>query len=184
MYGHVILGSRRAGKETWKRERGITSTRMSNRAGHSSGKLDALVSPIGPSPRIASLEEEESISSSFPILTWPNIAGWSLYIHIAHAFTDKIWVRKWEGWGTLRLFLCQIGLSIWGTASMIIRNRRLRGVFCFLLNTCGFWSCFKYFKIKTRSLLTKLSGCIPCHTALCKCTPATSTFQILTMPIV
>lgn len=47
-------------------------------------------------------------------------------------FTEKIRVRKQEGWGSPRVFLYEVGLSPWGTASMVIRNNR-RGQESFFL---------------------------------------------------
>lgn len=99
-------------------------------------------------------------------------------------FTEKIWVRKWEGWGTLRLFLCQIGLSIWGTASMIIRNRRSRGVFCFFLEYTGFLILSQVLQDEDNVIGDQLLWMHSMPHLTVQMHPSHSTFQILTMPIV
>lgn len=95
-------------------------------------------------------------------------------------FTDKVGVRKQDGWGTLRLFLYEVGER---TASVVLKNKR-RGQESFSWNTRRVWFCFKPLRIKANAIYD------PAYLALFHATPSfankpqpgRNTFRILTMP--
>ena len=134
-------------------------------------------------------KKEGRIYSLFPIPRWSRIAHKAfigLYTCMVplreclEVCTDKTGVRKQEGWGTLRFFLYEVGESIWGTASMVIKNKR-RGQESFSWNTRRVWICFKYLKIKANAIYDPaFQGLFHATPTLAKePQPCRSTFRIL-----